>query len=204
IMFSTMIRLGLGVVILTLSCTGCASIRGKSTAEHGRAADLRVRNDTELSRRLDAQRSESGVPGIGAGVLRGDDLTVAVAGTRRSDQDAPLAPTDAFHLGSDTKAITASIVARLVDRGVLRFDETLAEAIPVLEGMDPAFKGVTLDMLLRHVAGLPEGGAFTPEFTAGFDENWPLMQQRAWMARRFLSRPPALPPGTRFVYSNYG
>lgn len=24
------------------------------------------------------------------------------------------------------------------------------------------------------------------------------------MARRFLSRPPALPPGTRFAYSNYG
>ncbi len=59
-------------------------------------------------------------------------------------------------------------------------------------------------MLLRHVAGLPEGGDFTPEFTAGFDDSWPVDKQRAWMAARFLSRPPAQAPGTRFAYSNYG
>jgi CubicO group peptidase (beta-lactamase class C family) len=102
--------------------------------------------------------------------------------------------------------MTASVVARLVERGLLRWNETLSEALPDIAGrMDPAFRTVTLDMLMRHVAGLPTGDAFTPEFTAGFDdEHWPIAKQRAWMAERFLSRPPNGTPGTRFAYSNYG
>ncbi len=142
---------------------------------------------------------------MGAAVVRGGRISIAVAGRRRVDRDAPLRETDAFHLGSDTKAMTASVVARLVDRRLLRWNETLAEALPdIAAKMDPAFRGVTLDMLMRHVSGLPTGGAFTPEFTAGFDdEHWPITKQRAWMAERFLSRPPKEPPGTRFAYSNY-
>ena len=200
-----MTRLGLRTVgLAALLLTSCASARVEPTPKVGGAAALRVGSDAALARRLEALRSQSGVPGIGAAFLRGDELSVAVVGRRRIDQKTPLAPTDAFHLGSDTKALTASVAARLVDRGILRWDETLSEAMPDFGDMDPAFKTVTLEMFLRHVAGLPESGAFTPEFTEGFDESWPLTQQRAWMARRFLSRPPALPPGTRFAYSNYG
>jgi D-alanyl-D-alanine carboxypeptidase len=203
-MVNIMIQLGRGTLVLTFLLIGCALSRSTPTAELGRVADLRLQSDPDLARRLEALRKDLQVPGIGAGILRGNDLNIAVAGTRRADQDTPIAVTDAFHLGSDTKAITASIVARLVDRGILRWDESLAEAMPELTDMNPAFKAVTLDMLMRHVAGLPQSGAFTPEFTEGFDESWPLGQQRAWMARRFLSRPPALTPGTRFAYSNYG
>ncbi|HXB57301.1 MAG TPA: serine hydrolase domain-containing protein, partial [Vicinamibacteria bacterium] len=162
--------------------------------------------DPELTARLERSRSAHGIPGMGALVLRGDRITIAVAGKRRADGDAPLVAADTFHLGSDTKGMTASVVARLVERGRLHWDETLAEALPELAPrMDPGFKVVTLDMLMRHVAGLPTGDAFTPEFTAGFDdEHWPIAKQRSWMAERFLSRPPKETPGTRFAYSNYG
>ncbi len=148
-------------------------------------------------------RSQHGIPAMGASVVRGGVPSTAVAGVRRVDASDPVQRTDAFHLGSDTKAITASVVARLVERGLLRWDETLAEALPNTK-MSPAFGGVTLEMVLRHVAGLPGGGAFTPEFTQGFDdEHWTLEHQRADMAERFLAKGPTLPPGTRFVYSNY-
>ena len=149
-----MLRHRFGTLVLTIFCASCAATRVASVSENRRPADLRVRTDTELARRLEALRGESGVPGLGAGVLR--------------------------------------------------WDETLAQAMPDFPSMDPAFKTVTVEMLLRHVSGLPESGAFTPEFTEGFDEQWPLVQQRAWMARRFLSRPPSTTPGARFVYSNYG
>ncbi len=44
---------------------------------------------------------------------------------------------------------------------------------------------------------MPSEGAFTPKFTAGLDdEHWPILKQRAWMAERFLSRPPKVNPGT--------
>jgi CubicO group peptidase (beta-lactamase class C family) len=170
------------------------------------APPFTVQADPELTARLERSRRAHGIPGMGALVLRGYRITIAVTGKRRSDGDAPLVAADAFHLGSDTKSMTASLVARLVERGRLRWDETLAEALPeIAPRMDPGFKSVTLDMLMRHVAGLPTGGAFTPEFTAGFDdEHWPIAQQRRWMAERFLSRPPKETPGTRFAYSNYG
>lgn len=166
--------------------------------------NISVQHDPNLPTRLEELRAAAGVPGIGAAILRNGSVSVAVAGSRRVDAETPLADGDLFHLGSDTKAMTASVVARLVDRGVLRWDETLAEAMPGVSTMDPAFRDVTLEMLMRHVAGLPQGGAFTPEFTAGFDETWPIDQQRAWMAERFVSRPPERSPGTRFAYSNYG
>jgi CubicO group peptidase (beta-lactamase class C family) len=170
------------------------------------APTFTVHGDPELAARLERARSAHGIPGMGALVLRGNRIAIAVTGKRRADRDARLATTDAFHLGSDTKSMTASLVARLVDRRVLRWDQTLAEALPEIAAkVDPAFKSVTLDMLMRHVAGLPTDGAFTPEFTAGFDdEHWPIAKQRAWMAERFLSRPPKEIPGTRFAYSNYG
>ena len=140
---------------------------------------------------------------MGAALVRDKRTTVAVTGLRRAGCTDPVRATDAFHLGSDTKAMTASVVARLVERGLLRWGETLAEALPGLD-MDPAFRPVTLEMVLRHMAGLPGGGAFTPEFTQGFDdEHWTLEHQRADMTRRFLARKPAQAPGTRFVYSNY-
>jgi CubicO group peptidase (beta-lactamase class C family) len=167
---------------------------------------LVVRADSRLAARLERVRSAHGIPGMGAAVLRGNRVEIAVTGKRRADRDARLVPGDAFHLGSDTKAMTASIVARLVDRRLLRWDETLAEALREIRAkMNPEFMPVTLDLLMRHVAGLPTDGAFTPEFTAGFDdEHWPIARQRAWMAERFLSRPPKETPGTRFAYSNYG
>lgn len=158
----------------------------------------------DLAQQLEAIRAKYGVPGMGVAIVHGNDVEIAVAGTRRVDRPAKLTKDDRFHLGSDTKAITASVVARLVDRGVLRWNETLAEALPDITAMDPAFRTVTIDMLLRHEAGFAEGGAFTPEFTQGFDdEHWPLDKQRAWMADRFLSRPPHHPPGSKFQYSNY-
>jgi len=164
-----------------------------------------VRVDPKLATALELVRVAHGVPGMGGAVIRGEQVTIAVAGKRRVDGSAPLLVTDEFHLGSDTKAMTASVVGRLVDRHVLRWEETLAEALPdIAAKMDPAFRAVTLDMMMRHLSGLPTGGAFTPEFTAGFDdEHWPVAKQRAWMAERFLSRPPKEAPGTHFAYSNY-
>lgn len=198
------VRWSHGLVFLALVVAACASGCTRKPQDVSDITNLDVRPDSKLAARLEEVRSASGVPGMGAAILRGKNLNVAVAGKRRIDQAPPLRDGDFFHLGSDTKGITTSVVARLVDRGVLRWDETLAQAMPEAAAMDSAFKTVTLDMLMRHVAGLPQSGAFTPEFTEGFDETWPIEKQRAWMAERFVSRPPLETPGTHFSYSNYG
>jgi CubicO group peptidase (beta-lactamase class C family) len=142
---------------------------------------------------------------MGAAILQNNQLVaLGVAGRRRIDQDAPVQASDAFHLGSDTKAITASVVARLVERGKISWDETMDRALPNLAGdLHPSYRKVTIELLLRHLGGLPGGGAFTEEFTKGFDEQWPIERQRAWMTQRFLRDPPEYEPGTRFEYSSY-
>jgi CubicO group peptidase (beta-lactamase class C family) len=184
-----------GHVALALVLCACAGAAPVSPSK--------AEPESPLAVQVAQVRSQHGIPAMGAAVVRGGVASTAVAGVRRVDAKDPVQPADAFHLGSDTKAITASVVARLVERGLLRWDETLAEALPNTR-MNPAFRTVTLQMVLRHVAGLPGGGAFTPEFTQGFDdEHWTLEHQRADMTERFLVKGPALPPGTRFVYSNY-
>ncbi len=180
---------------LLAALLGCAS--------GGQAPKSTARSAPPLASQVEQVRALHVVPAMGASVVREGGATSAVAGVRRVGLADPVRETDAFHLGSDTKAITASVVARLVERGLLHWGETLAEALPDTS-MRPEFRTVTLEMVMRHVAGLPGGGAFTPEFTKGFDdEHWTLEHQRRDMTERFLAQAPALPPGTRFVYSNY-
>jgi D-alanyl-D-alanine carboxypeptidase len=37
---------------------------------------------------------------------------------------------DRWHIGSDTKAITAAMIARLVEQHVMSFDDILADSFP--------------------------------------------------------------------------
>jgi CubicO group peptidase (beta-lactamase class C family) len=186
-----------------LSCSGAGGLLCLLLACAGGTPVLKPGPAKPLSPEVEQVRAAHGVPAMGAAVVRGGVATTAVAGVRRVGSTELVRETDAFHLGSDTKAITASVVARLVQRGLLHWGETLSEALPGMS-LEAGFREVTLEMVMRHVAGLPGGGAFTPEFTQGFDdEHWTLEHQRADMTQRFLARAPTQPPGTLFVYSNY-
>lgn len=146
-----------------------------------------------------------GVPAIAVLVRVGGRDTAAVAGVRAVGQPAPATIADQWHIGSDTKAFTATAIARLVEKGDLRFDETLEEAFPGARDMDPAYRRVTLLQVLSHTAGLPALTSDTelPPFLAAMKGLKDVREQRASIAHRFLAMPPANPPGT-FLYSNLG
>jgi CubicO group peptidase (beta-lactamase class C family) len=60
-----------------------------------------------------------------------------------------------FHLGSKTNAITATMIARLVEAGKLSWTTTAAETFPDLsKTMDPAFRHITIEQLLSYHAGV--------------------------------------------------
>src|SRR5512147_3235278 len=72
---------------------------------------------------LQPYRERFGLPAVAAAVARGGAVVTAGAvGTRRHGTDAPVTRDDRFHLGSDTKAMTALIAAMLVEEGRLRWD----------------------------------------------------------------------------------
>src|SRR5690348_1590914 len=77
-----------------------------------------------------AARARHAIPAIGfLSRVKGQDEAIAV-GVRALGDPTPATTEDRWHIGSDTKAFTATLVARMVEAGELRFEETLAEALP--------------------------------------------------------------------------
>src|SRR6266481_8438831 len=150
--------------------------------------------------------------GMVAAVLRGE-LIIAqgAAGVRKRGTAERITLNDRFHLGSCTKAMTATLVAMLVEEGKLNWTTTLGELFAdTVKPMHPAWEKVTLRQVLAHRASLrvePDGLAaqvfkewvLPPRAPLGT-----LPQQRLEIARQALSRPPGIPPDTKYWYSNVG
>jgi len=154
--------------------------------------------------------------GMAAAVLRGERIIAqGAAGVRKRGTAERITLNDRFHLGSCTKAMTATLVAMLVEEGKLNWTTTLGELFAdTVKPMHPAWEKVTLRQVLAHRASLrnePDGLA------AQVFKEWvvelvrppraplgTLPQQRLEIARQALSRPPGIPPDTKFYYSNVG
>src|SRR5262245_2778396 len=94
------------------------------------------------------------VPGMAVAVVRnGETVAIGVAGVRTRGKPDKVAVADRFHIGSDTKAMTAMLCGILVDEGKLKWGQTLGETFPDLKkSMHPQYQGVTLEQLLTHRA----------------------------------------------------
>ena len=154
--------------------------------------------------------------GMVAAVLRGERIIAqGAAGVRKRGTAERITLDDRFHLGSCTKAMTATLVAMLVEEGKLNWTTTLGELFAdTVKPMHPAWEKVTLRQVLAHRASLrvePDGLA------AQVFKEWvvelvrppraplgTLPQQRLEIARQALSRPPGIPPDAKYWYSNVG
>jgi D-alanyl-D-alanine carboxypeptidase len=160
-----------------------------------------------LEQTLSAARTQQQLPAVAAVIqIDGKIAAEAVQGLRALRQPQRATLQDRWHIGSDTKAFTATMIARLVERGVMSFDDTLAASLPAISGsMDPAYRNVTITQLLSHTAGLPKltSDSELPPFSAAIASASGVMAQRAAIARAYLSQPPASKIG-EFEYSNLG
>src|SRR6185436_4422279 len=94
--------------------------------------------------------------GMVAAVLRGERIIAqGVAGVRKRGTAERITLDDRFHLGSCTKAMTATLVAMLVEEGKLNWTTTLGELFAdTVKPMHPTWEKVTLRQVLAHRAGL--------------------------------------------------
>ena len=128
-------------------------------------------------------------------------------GVRALGAEAPISIDDPIHLGSCGKAITSTLVARLIEEGLLAWDTTIAEAMPEFaESIDPGYHGVTVEQLLKHRAGIAERKRL--EIAALHNvlaqlESPPAEARREILAKVMASPPLPPAPGT-FDYSNFG
>jgi CubicO group peptidase (beta-lactamase class C family) len=149
----------------------------------------------------------SKVPAMGLLLIRNGKVDAeAVRGVRRNDGADPVQIGDPWHLGSDGKAMTATMVARLVDQGVLSWTKPLDEMLPELAAtMQPQYRKVTLIQLLSHHSGLPHDIIDEKVLQALFLDKTsaPLSQKRLTYVARALQDSP-VGPTTASSYSNTG
>src|SRR6266566_7447459 len=149
--------------------------------------------------------------GIAAAVLRGERIIAqGVAGVRKRGSAERITLDDQFHLGSCTKAMTATLVAMLVEEGKLNWTTPLGELFAdTVKPMHAAWEKVTLRQVLAHRAGLrfePDGLAqvFSELVRPLRARLGTLPQLRLEIARQALSRPPGIAPDIKYWYSNVG
>ncbi len=146
------------------------------------------------------------VPAAGVLVIRDGSVTgQAVRGVRVLGKAEPVTLEDRWNLGSDGKAMTATMVGRLVERGLLRWDAPLSEMMPDLAAdMRPEYRDVTLIDLLSHRAGLPENVSDEAFYRSFYKDSRPPPAQRIAYLKRALSEAPVGPARGEPSYSNSG
>lgn len=146
------------------------------------------------------------VPGMAAIVIRDFQVeTEHFAGVRALGSPMMTAPNDRWHLGSNGKAITATLIAKLVDAGVLSWQRPLAEMLPdLVSTMQSPYRDVTLTDLLSHRAGLPENTSDLQFFFSFHTDAAPLTAQRLRYITRCLQDAPVGLARAAGSYSNTG
>lgn len=142
---------------------------------------------------LEAIRAAYKLPAMAAFALRdGAIIEQATVGARSNEDDTPVGDSAQWHLGSNTKAMTATVAGMLVEEGLLRWASTIGEVLgEVAPNMNAEHRETTLAMLLQHLGGI------TPNI------NWfSAPEDRVACAAEILS----LPPKQRgeYAYSNGG
>jgi CubicO group peptidase (beta-lactamase class C family) len=111
-------------------------------------------NEGDLPGLLRQHASRHSVPGAAIGVLRAGAATTAYYGVADVTTDDPVTPDTRFSVGSLTKSMVATVIARLAEAGTLSLDDPIAAHVPELGGSGWAERA-TLRDLLANRSGLP-------------------------------------------------
>ncbi|MGP8198450.1 MAG: serine hydrolase domain-containing protein [Limisphaerales bacterium] len=154
---------------------------------------------------LEGIRKKHNLPALAVVVVKdGKICDRLVAGVRKFGDPTPVTTNDVFHIGSDTKSMTATLAAMLIDEGKLHWDTTIADVFPELRGkMDKQYETVTVEQLLTHRGGVP-GAPPAAAWRRAWEQHGTPAQQRREFIEAVLSQPPEAPPGTKMIYSNQG
>jgi CubicO group peptidase (beta-lactamase class C family) len=139
----------------------------------------------ELHTRLAAVCAKHRIPAMAGAIVTSQGLAqVAAVGQRKTGNSQQVTVGDKWHLGSNTKAMTSVLIARLVEEGNLTWQTPIAA---VFADAHPEMRGVTLLQLLSHQASLPRDS----ELNDG---------SRKQVALEAVT----MPPGRQERYSNLG
>ncbi len=194
-MLAVILRMLAPVTVILFTCSAGAGLQEQ------RGTDPSL----NLDRFVDGERLSRRLPGLAAVIVRSDGPPrVYVSGERRIGKGDLITPADRMHLGSLTKAITATVIGALAEKQLMTLETTIGQTFPELSAkIQPAYRDVTVRQLLAHSGGIPP-------YRTTQSLRWMLTlkgtpsEQRYAMVERVLTEPPLFDPGTRHEYSNAG
>jgi CubicO group peptidase (beta-lactamase class C family) len=159
-----------------------------------------VKGDARVVDLIGPVRDEYHLPGLIGAISFGSRLAaIGAIGIRKIGSSESIQIDDQMHMGSCTKAMTATMIASLVEAGKLSWNSTVRSVFPEsAPEFHPQFREATLSQLLTHRAGLAENAAWwnLPGTTG--------TQQRHALLVSMLAQPPLHRPGSTYAYSNVG
>lgn len=167
----------------------------------------------DLAADLETVRAQYALPAIAAAVVKdGKQVAIGATGVRALGTDVKVTAEDRFHLGSDTKAMTATLAGMLVDEGKLTWTTTVGDVLgPALKAaglptLKPEFAAITLEQLLSHTSGIPSDTEEIYNLYVGTTEYDMSMAARrlAIIAEWGSKHTPKVPDANPFQYANLG
>jgi CubicO group peptidase (beta-lactamase class C family) len=147
---------------------------------------------------LEPIRVKYNLPALGGAIFTTDGLVeVAAVGVRKEGTTVSVTVNDLWHLGSDTKMMTAMLAGTYVVEKKVSWDDKVISYFPELaDKIAPTIKDITIAQVLRQEAGLSENlSLWSRAFLSGSPS-----QQRQQAVKTILEYP-AFTPGT-FHYAN--
>jgi CubicO group peptidase (beta-lactamase class C family) len=111
-------------------------------------------DEAALTALLGRHASRHAVPGAAIGVLRGGAVTTAYCGVADVRSGEPVGRETRFSVGSLTKSMVATAVARLAQAGRLSLDDPVCVHVPELRTAGWAERASVRDLLANR-SGLP-------------------------------------------------
>ncbi len=170
-------------------------------------AQIQAMPEDSLQQKLEEIAEQYHIPGATIAFFSSDSiLNIGKTGVRQLGQSSAVQIDDKFHLGSNTKAMTAFAAAVLVEKGLIKWDSRFFDLFPELRAESrPEYLQITLEDLFRH-------RAFIRPFTDGdeFDAipqvvKGNVIQTRLDWTRDLLKMEPvSIDSNLSFTYSNAG
>ncbi|HEY6176315.1 MAG TPA: serine hydrolase domain-containing protein [Kofleriaceae bacterium] len=122
-----------------------------------RAHELDPARLAELTKFVESAQQTLGVPGVGFGILQNGKVVFAGgSGVRELGKPAKVDRDTLFMIGSNTKALTTLLLAKLVDDNRLTWDTPVVSMMPSFRlGDDATTKSVLIKHLICACTGLP-------------------------------------------------
>jgi CubicO group peptidase (beta-lactamase class C family) len=196
-------RFALGLMLVALLAAPLSAQDRKIPVTGGEDADLTPFDDMML-----AFVREQEVAGAALAVAKDGKLVYARGfGHADTQMGAPVQPGMRFRIASISKPITAAMILRLIEMGLLKMDDNPFAVLKVPGNGDPRLKKITIKQLLQHTAGFDRDKSFDPMFrplVIAKDQNVKAPAKQIDIIRYMVKQKLDFDPGERYAYSNFG